>query len=81
MRINTSGFDELQEHLKNIERNARRLDGENTASLDELFGPVFMREYTDFESFDEMLEESRWNVETVEDFKSIPDRDYCFHLF
>jgi hypothetical protein len=75
MGINPKGFNELQERLENIERNARKLDGENEVALTELFDPPFMREHTEFTSFDELLEASPWEVETQDDFKTIPEQE------
>lgn len=70
------GFDELSEGLERLQRNAERLDGENSVPLAELFDPTFMRTHTEFTSFEEMLEESPWEIETQDDFEAIPEPEF-----
>ena len=50
------------------------LEGEVT--LRELFPPAFMRKYTEFESLNRLIETSRWEVKSREDFEAIPDEPF-----
>ncbi|MFW6027153.1 MAG: hypothetical protein ACOCRX_12530 [Candidatus Woesearchaeota archaeon] len=70
------GFDELQKNLKKLQNKAEELDGRNNIPFDELFNNNFMRRYTNYNSIDEMIEESNFKVETEEDFKKISEDDW-----
>ena len=79
-KMTVEGFDELQNELDRLEQNAKELDGTNEVPLTELFNPSFMRRYTDFDSFDDMLEQSKWTVESEEDLDAIPDRQFDMYV-
>lgn len=74
------GFDEFSNELDQLQQNARELDGSNDVPLLELFNPTFMQKYTDFETFEQMIEESRWTVETQHDFEQIPERQFDMYV-
>lgn len=57
-------FDELLDDIEGLE-------GEVTA--EELFPPTFIQTHSEFSDFEEFLDESRWEVESSEDFEEIPD--------
>lgn len=71
--VDFSGITELQRRLRNLQREAKNLDGRHEVPFDELFSAAFMRRYTTFASIDDMLEQSEWTVESAEDFYAIPD--------
>lgn len=73
IKVETSGLDRLKRRLRQMEAGARRLDGHHAVRLDEMLHPGFMRRHTQFGSLEEMLAESEWTVESVEDFEAIPD--------
>lgn len=70
------GFDELTKNLEDIRSRAEDIDGENNIPLGELFNSKFMSKYTEFNTIDEMVEKSDFEVETEEDFKNIPDDEW-----
>ncbi len=69
MEINMDGFDELRKKIEELE-------GENRVPVNELLTSAFMKRWTDFSAFDQMVEESPFAVETAEDFESIPDDEW-----
>jgi hypothetical protein len=70
MDIEIEGLDALQEQLEQL------ADLEGGVPMTEIFTPEFMMMYTEFDSFDEMLESSPWSVESQEDFEEIPEDDF-----
>lgn len=76
MSFEIDGLDELQDQLEGMKNAAEELDGENEIPFDELFTRSFMEPRTDFETFDELLEESMWEVNSEEDFLAIPDDEF-----
>jgi len=73
--LKVSGFDELKNELKRIEKAAKDLEGTHSVNMNELFIPSFMSRYTNFSSFDEFIEASGFTVNSQEDFESIPDAE------
>ncbi|MGF9814278.1 hypothetical protein [Bacillus toyonensis] len=71
-KFEMTGLDELEKKLKNMEKSAKELDGENYIPFADLFNDSFMMEYTRFVNIDKFFEESKYVVKTDEDFKKIP---------
>jgi len=67
------GIDDTIEDLQDLQAAAEELDGDNSVPMEEMFPPEFIREHTEFESFEEWLEGSQWQVDSQEDFEDIPD--------
>jgi len=67
------GFDGLLRHLKEMKRRVRSLNGKHKIPVKDLFNPQFMCRYTNFGSFDAMLDASGFGVKSPEDFGAIPD--------
>lgn len=78
--IKLSGFDELEKKLKHMERAARKLNGTHQVPLTELFTPSFMRKHTPYSSFDELLDDGGFVVNSSEDFEAIPDEALDKHI-
>ncbi|MGN8217265.1 hypothetical protein ACTG0T_02780 [Halococcus morrhuae DSM 1307] len=76
MSVEIKGFEELAGKLDRLAENADSIDGENTVSFDELFTPEFMQTYTEYDSIESFFGQSRWTVETQDDFKHIPEDDF-----
>ncbi|TQQ81870.1 hypothetical protein [Halonotius roseus] len=70
MGFEIEGLDNLKDHLEDI------ADLEGGVPMEEMFPPEFMKMYTQFESFDQFLEESTWTVESQEDFEAIPESEF-----
>jgi hypothetical protein len=73
MSVEIKGFKELEENLELLREQLEALDGESRVSLSELFPDDFMATYSDFESIEEFIDESPWEIETNEDFKRISE--------
>ena len=71
--IETEGFDELISELEEKQKKIEELDGYNEVKFEDLFPPNFMKEYTDFESIEEMFDVSPFELESQDDLKSIPE--------
>lgn len=74
------GIDELQKQLQQMERAVKELDGTHEVSFSELFTLAFMQKYTQYSTFDELLEAGGFHVETQEDFEAIPDALFDAHI-
>lgn len=72
MKIETTGLDDLQRMVRNLER----LEGHHSVPFDDLFHPAFMAAQTDFRTIDEMFAQSGYSVETSDDFEEIPDAEW-----
>ena len=40
-----------------------------------VFDTTFMRQHTEFESLEQLLEESPWTIQSAADFETIPDEE------
>jgi len=80
MGFKTEGFDELKKKLDDMKKKAEKLNGEHSVPLDELLDSSFMRQHTSYTSFDELLQDGGYSVESQEDFESIPDDEFDRHV-
>jgi hypothetical protein len=74
MDVEINGLDSLKEQIEEI------ADLEGGVPMVEIFTPEFMKMYTDFESFDELLEASSWTVESQADFEAIPEDEFDTYI-
>lgn len=74
------GLDDLEKHLKKMQRAAEELDGTHEVPLAELFTSSFMRKYTNFASFDSLLASGGFHAETSEEFEAIPEELLDKHI-
>lgn len=74
------GLDKLQKQLKQMEKGAKELDGHHEIPFDKLFTASFMRKYTKFSSFDDLLVAGNFNVKSNSDFEAIPDAEFDKHI-
>lgn len=72
--FDTSGFDELQNELKQLQKKAESLDGKSV-SFYEMFPSSFMKKYTNFQDIDSFFDASGFNANTNEDFDKIPESE------
>lgn len=75
-----TGLDELQKQLKQMERGAKELEGTKEVPFSDLFTKSFMRKYTPFSTFDELLEAGGFHADTTEEFEAIPDAPFDAHI-
>lgn len=73
IEIKIKGLEEAARKLRDIGQRARELEGAHEAPMKEIFPVEFMSKYTDFSSFDGMLNASGFKIETLKDFAAIPD--------
>jgi len=80
MKVKWHGFDKLEKRLKQMQKAAKELQNTKQVSFDELFTETFMKKHTDFTSFEELLESGGFEVNSQEDFESIPDDVFDKHI-
>lgn len=79
MGFEVKGLKEFQKKLDDMAKAAKRLDG-STVSFDVLFNKTFMKKYTVFATFDELLDAGGFIVNSQEDFEAIPDDVFDKHI-
>lgn len=80
MGFELEGFDELGNKLKDMAKKAEELDGENEVPVTELCNLSFMKKHTSYSSFDELLEDGGYEVESAEDFEAIAEDNFDRHI-
>ena len=72
--MNTSDLDKLAENLEN---SAEKPDKSmSMVSFNDLFTPTFMTTYTDFANFNELLKVGKYNVNSLEEFMALLDKEF-----
>lgn len=66
------GFNELLNKLQKLQKNAKALNGVHPVKLKDSFPPDFMKEFTRFDSIEQMFDMSGFKIESQEDFNNIP---------
>jgi len=78
--IKVQGPTELKDRIERFAASVKRLEGEHTVSINDLFTESFLRSCSRFSSFEEMVRESglvNWEgTLTNEIMQSIPDEDW-----
>lgn len=74
------GINDLQKKLKQMQRAAKELSGTHEIPFSELFTPAFIRKYTSFASFDELMDAGGFQAETTEEFEAIPEELFDKHI-
>jgi hypothetical protein len=72
---------DADEFKRNIEKaleeeSGLRMNEPNEIPFEQLFTSEFMQLYTEFESFEAMIEASQWDVEDQDDFEAIPEDEF-----
>ena len=62
--------------LEDLARRARELHGQHEISVANLLTPDFLGQCSRFKSADELFDASGFSVQSVEDFKAIPDAEW-----
>ena len=76
MDISIDGLDDLQKKIKDLQKRAKALDGENLVPLVDLLTIEFLNRYTSFSSVEELFEASGFKVDNTEDFEKIPNDEW-----
>lgn len=71
-KVKITGVKELQNKLNNISNNLHDIEGVHSYSFGELFNANFMKEYTNFSSFTDLLLAGGWIINNNDDFTNIP---------
>lgn len=74
MSIHVEGFEDLENELDDFRQRLEEAGGE--VPISDLFTDSFMRTYTEFETLEELFEESPWEFESQEDFEAIPGEEF-----
>lgn len=80
MRASITGLDGLQKKLKQMEDDARRLNGRHEVSLSDLFPPSFMARHTRHSTIQDLFDASGFKIETKEDLAAIPDAKWDAYI-
>jgi len=75
IKFEIKGLDELSKNLDKLTNKLESLKKQEV-SFNELFPSAFMMKYTQFKTINEMVEKSPFKVESGEDFKNIPDKEW-----
>ena len=71
-----SDFEILAKNLeKNLEKSSEK-KSHRMASFNDLFTPSFMTLFTQFSSFNELLDAGKFNVKSIEDFNAILNNEF-----
>lgn len=76
LKFAMKGLNELKRKLKDLERRAKALEGENQVPLSELLTTDFLRRNTQFQTLEELFKASGFSVLSQEDFEKIPDAEW-----
>ena len=63
-----------------MERGAKELERQKTIPFSDLFTDSFMRKYTNYLTFDELMKAGRFQAKTTEEFQAIPDDSFNTHI-
>lgn len=74
----TKGSGDFERSLKKFQRDIEKKveRASQPATAGELFNENFMRQYTDFDSFEALVEAGGWGPATRETFEVIPDTEW-----
>ena len=75
-KFEMQGIDELKRKLDVFAANARELHGEHQLPITELLTDDFMHRHTKYGSFQAMVDQSPFRVESSTDFEAIPDAEW-----
>lgn len=67
MGVKINGLGNLQKRLKELEKNAKSLDGSHDVPFTELFNKKFMTSSTNFSNIDEFVEKSKLDFSKMEE--------------
>lgn len=80
MRFETKGFDKIIKDLNDMQSTAKELEKGVEVPFSVLFNQSFMSNYTQFNSFDDLLKAGNFVTEKPEDFDAIPDDELDKHI-
>jgi hypothetical protein len=69
-------FKGVKRKLEDLSRRAKELDGSHEIILSELMPPEFVSGCSKFSSLQELFTASGFKIDSIEDFKAIPDDEW-----
>lgn len=75
---NIDGFDDLDSTLEEMREAAEEL--RKRGELANPYTDQFMREFTDFDSFEEFIQSSNLDIDSAEELESVPDKELDPHV-
>lgn len=76
IKFTISGIDRVERRLKDLSRRAQELHGQHSVLFSELMSPEFISNCSRFSSLEELFSASNFKIESMEDFKAIPDEEW-----
>ncbi len=73
MEFKIEGLDGVLKKLGDLQKRAEELDGTHDILLAELLNPEFLSSCSRFNSLDDLLKSSGFEIKSMEDLKAIPD--------
>ena len=80
MGFEIGGLGDIQKRFDELVQSAENHKEEDELPLPELFNENFMTQYTRFSSFNEFLEAGKFEVNSLEDIKAIPNDLFDAHI-
>ena len=80
IKFEMKGMGTMKKRLREMERQARTLDGKHDVPFDELFSSSFMQKYTSHPNFGALLVAGGYDVNSKADFEAIPDDEWDVHI-
>ena len=78
--IKFRGFDNMQKKFKQMQRATEELSRTHEIPFPDLFTTAFMRKYTSFVSFVELMDAGGFHAESSEEFEAIPEDLFDKHI-
>ena len=66
--------------LKQIIKNAEKIDGKHRVTMDKVINDGFVSSCSKYNSFDELLTASPFDANSPEEFKAIPDKEWDTYI-
>ena len=77
IKVETKGLKGVQDRLSGLAKKARELDGQQqTIALPDLMTDDFVEAHSQHGSLQELFDASPFTIDSIEDFKAIPDADW-----
>jgi len=80
MGFEVHGLDKFKSNLDKVQKNIEDISGKHEVSFDKLFNDNFMKEHSKFNSFQELLDNSKFKPTTKEEFLAIPDDEWDVYI-
>jgi len=78
MKLEFSGFDELEKNLRDLEQKATDVCGE--VPFEELFTPEFLSACSEYDDIDAFFDDSGFDCSSTEAFEQIPESELDMYV-